>query len=82
MGDNDDITDRYEYINFVEEGCWNEVASRIEANVKILTFASIRGSEVQRFMVEIWEQKAEECKKIETAFSTRNRVPGTLNQLT
>jgi len=28
----------------------SEIASRIEANVKILTFASIRGSGVQEFL--------------------------------
>ena len=39
MEDNDEITDRYEYFNFVEGGCLKQVASRIEANVKILTFA-------------------------------------------
>jgi hypothetical protein len=37
-----DITDRYEFFNFARIGFLGEVASRIEADVKILTFASKR----------------------------------------
>ena len=42
-----DITVRYEYLKFIQAGALGEVASRIEANVKILTFVSIRGLEGQ-----------------------------------
>jgi hypothetical protein len=38
-----DITVRYEYLKFIQAGALGEVASRIEANVKILTFVSIQG---------------------------------------